>query len=160
MDDSSQNNPGIPQKPTTENTFGYPEYPVPTPASQPRKRRGFFIFAAAVLALLVLVSAVLLITGKKSCTTEQCFTQHFSMCSPAAYTYSESVSSVRYTIIGSRDVGCAVRVQYLKSKYVADTAGKEMTCNFDNRKNFQTAAQNVFHYPADYNCKGDLASLF
>jgi hypothetical protein len=169
MDDSSQNNPGIPQKPTTENSSNYPQYPTVDSVDKPRKRRNPLIFAGAgILLLLVLVSAVLFIQAKHgqssqdmlACTSEKCFTQNFTKCLPAEYTFNESGSSVKYAITSNQGVGCTVNVKYLKSEFFTGAAGKTMTCDFDNTKDFKTAAQNVFHFPADYGCKGDLVDLF
>lgn len=169
MDESSQNDPGIQQKPTTEtssNYPAYPEYPQPAPANKPQKPRKLVIFAAGLILLLVLISAALFIQAKLNrsnavaCADEKCFDQHFSKCLPAAYTSNNQGGSIRYTILRRQEVGCSVSVKYLKATYLTSVVGKTMTCDFDNTKSFQTAAQNVFHFPADYGCTGNLVDLF
>jgi len=133
-------------------------------ASQPPKKRKKFVIYAVVGAVLILtvVAAFVFIynsSGKTACKDDKCFNQHFASCSPADYTYSQAGSSVQYTITGDKAVGCLVSAKYLEAKYSPEVVGKSMTCDFDSRLDFPIAAKNAFLYPADYDCKGDLANL-
>lgn len=167
MDNSSQPDPAAQPAPPATPPNDYPKYPTlnTAPPAQPKKRPKLLFFAAGLLLVLVLVSAVVFIQGggknkSVACTSEQCFSQRFAPCLPAAYTVNNQGGSIRYTIIGSHGVGCAVNMKYLKANYSADMTGKTMTCDLDNRKGFQTATQNAFLFPDDYACSGELASIF
>lgn len=157
--------PAPQQQPPVPATNGpQPPYPGSQAPLQPKpRRRGPFV-ALIVGVIVVLVLGLVLFWVEKNrtvaCADSQCFTSRFAKCAPAAYTYTQGGSSVRYRVLGTADPGCTVEVQYLKSQYASDFTGKTMTCAFDNRLDFDTAAQNVFHYPADYDCKGNLAQLF
>jgi len=165
MDDSPQNYQGV--QPAAENTNTdqqYPDTPYPNPP-QPKSRKKLIMIIGIVIVMLLLALGLALLLSNKYkkaavCTDENCFDQHFAKCSPADYVLSQGGSSIKYVIVGAQSVGCTVSLEYLKAPYSPDAVGKSMTCNFDNRLKFQAAAQNVFQYPADYECKGDLVNMF
>ena len=167
MDNSPQNITGEQQKPATENTTGDQQYlNSPYPAEKrPNSRRKIIFGAIGLVVIVVLILVGLTVQNILSkrvvaCADAECFSQRFSKCLPAEYTYNEAGSSIKYAITGAQSIGCSVSVEYLKAQYLSSAVGKQMTCDFDNRLDFQTAAQNVFHYPADYACKGTLVDLF
>ena len=87
------------------------------------------------------------------CGGMDCFKQKFSECKPATVSSKLTDNIVYfYEIIGPKDGLCEV-----KSKFTANPnpkwVGKEMTCKYDNTKNFETAVQDMS------NCQGPLYTL-
>lgn len=143
-----------------------------SPNEPNNKLRKIIILAGVgVLVLIAVVVAAVLLSGGKNnktnqtvqataCADSNCFESHFKQCTPAEYTYVETGSSVKYLIKNAGDLGCNIEVTYLKAQYVPDEEGKSMACEFDNSVDFQTAARNVFNFPDDYSCSGELAAFF
>lgn len=77
------------------------------------------------------------------CGGMDCFKEKFSRCKPAAVTLKLMDNLIyHYEIIGLKDGFCEV-----KSKFTANPnpewVGKEMTCKYDNAKDFQTAVKDM-----------------
>lgn len=87
------------------------------------------------------------------CDGMDCFNDKFAQCKPAIVTSKLTDTIIYYyEIIGSKDNLCEV-----KSKFIAnpnpDWVEKEMICQYDNSKDFETAIQDMS------NCQGPLYDL-
>lgn len=174
MDNSPINTPGTTASPPPTDG-GYQQYLGAEPPKSNKKL--ILIIAGAVLGILIIILAVVFsLKGDKNdsqtgqdqsgqtqitvnCTDKTCLEQNFSKCLPAEYTLNESGSSVKYKVTGIQDIGCKVDVEYLDSKTFGAAVGKKMTCDFDTKVSFDKAAQNVYNYPDDYECQGELSDL-
>ena len=90
---------------------------------------------------------------KSDCGGMDCFKQKFVECKPATVTSKLMDNLIYYyEIIGPKDGLCEV-----KSKFTANPnpewIGKEMTCKYDNTKDFETAVQDMSK------CQGPLYTL-
>lgn len=172
MEDTPINIPPAPSNPTPQNT-GYQQYLDPN--HKPRNNRKLILLIAGGTLLILAIAAISVFalnkTSKKpndnkqvqtaeACSDKNCFETRFFQCSPAEYTYVEPESSIKYTIKSKGEIGCNIEVTYVKSQYVPDEEGKTMACEFDNDIDFQASARNVFNFPDDYSCTGELTGLF
>ena len=87
------------------------------------------------------------------CGGMDCFKEKFSLCKPATVTAKLMDNLIYYyEIIGLKDGFCEV-----KSKFTANPnpewVGKEMTCKYDNTKDFETSVQDMSK------CQGQLYTL-
>ncbi|HEX5798263.1 MAG TPA: hypothetical protein VFX79_02810 [Candidatus Saccharimonadales bacterium] len=181
MDDDSspQNKNKTGNQPVQTDSPSYNQYIDADYQKKQKKKKLLVIFGSALAALVIVSAAIILavlatssqdnstnsaqdnVAIAESCDDETCFELHLRECSPAEYTFEEEgISKVEYKITGAAEIGCLVEVAYLESEYLPEAEGKNMTCDFDNTIDLQSAVQNVFDYPDDYDCEGELVGVF
>jgi len=95
---------------------------------------------------------------------ENCIKEKFKECKPAKITFTIDLgplggeTSYYYEIIGPIDNLCEVKSKFLKN-INPDWVGKEMICQYDNSKDFETAAQDAMENMSMSKCRGDLYEL-
>ncbi len=173
MDENAPDN----QKPESQpagqeyNKYIDPDY------NKKQRKKKILLITGIIAAVLLIISAAVVIAlsatsdngsgtaeyppASQICDDATCFEVNFYTCTPSEYTYQESdISSVKYKIQGSGEIGCSIEMSYVISKYLPDAQGKSMICDFDNTIDLDSAVQNIIDYPDDYGCQGELAEFF
>lgn len=88
-----------------------------------------------------------------SCGGGDCFAQKFKVCEPADGTATTNGNTYFSQIIGPRNGGCQVNSK-VQSHPNPQWIGKEMSCIYDNTKEFNVAVQDMSR------CEGELLLLF
>lgn len=87
-------------------------------------------------------------------TDSDCFEKKFSDCVPATLTLKFTETIIYYyKILGPKEGACEIKSKFLANPN-QDWVGKEMTCKYDNTKDFTSAVQDMSR------CKGPLYNLF
>lgn len=96
---------------------------------------------------------------------KNCMEEKFKECKPAKWTITIDFGPLGigeityyYEIIGPIDNLCEVKSKFLKN-INPDWIGKEMICQYDNNKDFETAIQDTIQNMSMSKCKGDLYEL-
>jgi len=95
---------------------------------------------------------------------ENCIKEKFKECKPAKIATTIDFGplggemSYYYEIIGPIGNLCEVKSKFLKN-INPDWVGKEMICQYDNSKDFETATQDAIQNMSMSKCKGDLYEL-
>lgn len=80
-----------------------------------------------------------------NCGDPGCFEEKFAACEPAVYDAAlMETLAYRYEIDGPKDNGCEV-TSYFTANPNPDWVGEEMTCVYDNSKDFMTSVQEVIN---------------
>lgn len=165
MDNDSQSEPA-------KNQEGYDQYIDPNYQKKRKKQTILLAVIAGIVALVIIVVVAVFALSLTSnnidetaevaetCDDVACFENNFSNCTPTEYTFEEENSKTKYDIIEQGEFGCMTDIEFLESGYLPEAAGKKMTCDLDNTIDLQSAIQNAFEYPDDYDCEGELAELF
>lgn len=97
-------------------------------------------------------------------TIMNCIQEKFKECKPAKIATTIDFGplggemSYYYEIIGPIDNLCEIKSKFLKN-INPDWVGKEMICQYDNSKDFETATQDAIQNMSMSKCKGDLYEL-
>lgn len=164
-----------PERPPGADSYG--QYIDPDYHKKQKKKKQLLIVGVVAGALVLIIVAIVIALSlssekntaenpantsgdeaaiTKNCEDEQCFEEQFSLCLPATYRETAGNNVIDYKITGVKEVGCLASFKYVSSD-VTEVAGKDMTCDFDDQLDFQSATQLAFDYPADYECEGSLA---
>ena len=79
------------------------------------------------------------------CEDPRCFEDKFAACEDATFSFALSPSlEYQYAIVGPESNGCSVTTQFLANPN-PEWVGEEMTCVYDNSKDFMTSVQEVIN---------------
>ncbi len=88
-----------------------------------------------------------------NCENLSCFEEKFTECQPTTISYQLTESLIYfYEIVGLKNGLCEVKSKFTENPN-PDWVNKEMTCLYDNSKDFETAIQDMS------NCEGELYDL-
>ncbi len=106
---------------------------------------------AIIISILVVLSFLAFYLGiiKKTCETEDCFSQSLQSCSMTQYLKLQNMNYYRYTIEGKRGDDCLIQVKLVKMAVgtpedkIKLFEGKSMTCRIPKDKLSTLKSDNV-----------------